>query len=376
MGDKMRVEKINVYQAVMTLHKPFRIAYGETREAKTVFIEVVTDTGVNGWGEAPPTSKITGETVDTVVGAIRLMAGSLYDLDITGYMDVYRVIDATLRSNQAAKDGLVTAILDAVSKSLGTPLYKLLGGGGNIIRSDVTIGLDSPEAMARDAVSWVERGFRAIKVKLGGPLEIDFERVRMIRDSIGAGVEIRVDANQAWSPKEALKASRVLERYDVAIIEQPVHYRDYEGLRTVKWGSSIPIIADESVHTSRDAALLASMEAVDGVNVKIAKSGGMLEGLRIASVAEAFGLDLMVGCMVESPLGIAAAAHMVAAHGGFKYIDLDSDLMLSDHPVRDSFRRERDEIILGEKPGLGVEVDVGKLVKLAEIRVSKPQPAI
>ncbi|MCE4598806.1 MAG: dipeptide epimerase [Desulfurococcales archaeon] len=372
----MRVEKINVYQAVMTLHKPFRIAYGETREAKTVFIEVVTDTGVNGWGEAPPTSKITGETVDTVVGAIRLMAGSLYDLDITGYMDVYRVIDATLRSNQAAKDGLVTAILDAVSKSLGTPLYKLLGGGGNIIRSDVTIGLDSPEAMARDAVSWVERGFRAIKVKLGGPLEIDFERVRMIRDSIGAGVEIRVDANQAWSPKEALKASRVLERYDVAIIEQPVHYRDYEGLRTVKWGSSIPIIADESVHTSRDAALLASMEAVDGVNVKIAKSGGMLEGLRIASVAEAFGLDLMVGCMVESPLGIAAAAHMVAAHGGFKYIDLDSDLMLSDHPVRDSFRRERDEIILGEKPGLGVEVDVGKLVKLAEIRVSKPQPAI
>ncbi len=372
----MKVERFNVYLANLSLRKPFRIAYGETREAKTVFVEAVMDNGVRGWGEAPPTSKITGETVGTVVEAIRFMAGSLYGVDVSRYMDAYRIIDSSLRNNSAAKNGIISAILDAVGKSLGLPVYRLLGGGDPTIRSDVTIGLDDPDSMARDALAWVERGFRAVKVKLGGPLDVDFKRVRLIRDAVGPDVEIRVDANQAWSPKEAVRASRTLERYDVAIIEQPVHYRDYGGLRAVRWGSNIPVIADESVHSGRDAALLASMEAVDGVNVKIAKSGGILGGLEVARVAEAFNLELMVGCMVESPLGISAAAHMVASHGGFQYVDLDSDLMLSSHPVKKFFSRMRDEIILGDTPGLGVEVDRSRLVKLAEISVSTPEPAI
>jgi len=360
------VEKIRLYRSSMVLRKPFRIAYGETRVARSVFVEVVLDNGVTGWGEAPPTARITGETLGTVVGAIKFLADHLVGVDVLGYKEAYKVIDSVLRGNSAAKNALTMAIMDAVGKSLKMPVYRLLGGSQDVIVTDSTIGLDYPDKMADEAAEWVGRGFRSIKIKLGGPLAVDFERVRRVREAIGPNIELRVDANQAWTPKEAVRAVEVLEKYDVSVVEQPVYYKDYSGLKFVRDRSSIPIIADESVHTSKDAALLASMEAVDGLNIKLAKSGGIIEGLKIASIAEAFNLELMVGCMLESPLAIAAAAHMVSAHGGFKYVDLDSDMALVNHPVTNYFERRKDEIILKDTPGLGVEVDAKSLEFIEE----------
>jgi L-alanine-DL-glutamate epimerase-like enolase superfamily enzyme len=210
--------------------------------------------------------------------------------------------------------------------------------------------------MAEDAVKAVKKGFKALKVKVGvDPIE-DVERVKMIRDAVGSDMQIRIDANQGWTPRQALEALNKMKKFNIQFAEQPVPAENLKGLIEVRKNSPIPIMADESVHSPEDALRLIQAEAIDFISIKLMKSGGILKGRKIAAIAEAAGIPCMIGCMGESEIGIAAGAHLAAAVKNIQYADLDSDLLLKDKLVRKGGTKVKDSMrIFPRQYGLGIE---------------------
>jgi len=355
----VRIKSIDVFIARLELTRTFRIAYDVINTVDTVYVKLVTEGGIEGWGEAVPAPKITGDSLETVVGAIKYLRRYLIGRDLSNYLGIWYLMESLLTHNYSAKAGVMSAILDALCKCYGIPLYKFLGGSTDRFVTDTTISLDEPEAMAEEAREWVSKGFRILKIKLGGPISKDIERVSAIRDAVGDGVELRVDANQAWGLREALNILPKLKELGVTVVEQPLRKDDVSGFKVLREASPIPIVLDESVHTSKDLIRLCDLG--DGVNIKLAKCGGVVEALRIVSIAEALGKELMIGCMAETGLGLSVATHLVAGLGRFKYVDLDADLTLKSQPVKPGFRREGDLMIVSNKAGLGVEVKESEL---------------
>ncbi len=360
----MRIASVSAYLARAEMIKPFRIAYDVITSAETVFVRIETRDGLVGWGEAPPAPKITGDTVGTIAEAVKHLAPRLEGLNPAEYWRVWHVINSELRHNTAAKAGVTAAVLDIAGKAAGLPTYKLLGGWVREFETDYTLSLDEPEVMAEEAREWVGKGFKVLKVKLGGPLSKDLERVKAVRDAVGTSVRLRVDANQAWSLKEAVVMSRELAKLEVEMIEQPLPARALRDLIVLRAESPIPIVLDESVHDAADALECVVRSACDGVNIKLAKAGGIPGGLEIGRVVRAAGAKLMIGCMNETKLGITAGAHLVASLGGMDYVDLDADLFLRKEPVKGGIEREGGTVRIPDKPGLGVEVLEDELEKL------------
>ncbi|MCW3977678.1 MAG: dipeptide epimerase, partial [Candidatus Bathyarchaeota archaeon] len=226
--------------------------------------------------------------------------------------------------------------------------------------------IKEPEETAKDAVNAVRRGFRALKVKVGVDPEEDFERIREIREAVGSNVAVRIDANQGWTVHQAIEVLRKLERLNVEFVEQPVKADNIEGLAEVKKNSSIPVMADESIHSPEDALHIIRKDAADLINIKLMKSGGILKARKIAAVAEAANVPCMIGCMGESTIGITAGVHFAAGAKNVQYADLDSDILLKDRTVLDGGAKlKASRRIPLMKPGLGI-------VKLDEEILGKP----
>ncbi len=365
----MKIKKIEVFRGKLELAKVFRISYGEWKSVDTVFIKTVLDNGSIGWGEAPPAPEITGDSVETIIGSVKYLSSFIKKMNIDNINGIDKMLRNKLKNNSAALNGLINSIIEALSKSLNLSPLRVLGYGEpiNEVLTDITIGLDKPDTMVNDSINWIEKGFKILKVKLGGPENLDIERVKRIRDAVGSHIRIRVDANQAWSPKEAIRISRALERYDIEMIEQPVKAYDLKGLKYVRDRSEIPIIADEAIHNLRNLKLFIESDAIDGVNIKLSKAGGLIEASRMIEMAKAFGKELMIGCMIESSLGIAIASHLVASTGAFRYVDLDSDITLESQPVIKPIKRSIDRILLESGSGFGVEPDENRLDKVFSI---------
>jgi o-succinylbenzoate synthase len=296
-------------------------------ESRNVLVRIVTDYGVEGWGEASPSKRVTSETVETVFSALSKIAPRLIGLCPLRIEHIVEVMDNAVEGNNSAKAAVDIALHDIIGKTVGKPLFMILGGYRKEVLTDITISMKPPGEMAADAVKAVKQGFKALKIKVGSNPDEDVERVRMVREAVGDGVEIRVDANGGWSPEQAVEALRRIERFDVEFVEQPVPADDIQGLATVRRSTSIPVMADESVHSPSDALRLIQKEAVDLINIKLMKSGGILKARRICDVAEAGGIPCTIGCMGESGLGIAAGAHLAAGLKNMMYADLDSDLL-------------------------------------------------
>jgi L-alanine-DL-glutamate epimerase-like enolase superfamily enzyme len=254
------------------------------------------------------------------------------------------------------------ALYDILGKTGRKPLFMLMGGYRSEVMTDITLGIKSPKEMAKDSLIAVQKGFKALKVKVGTNPSEDVERVKMVREAVGSDVELRVDANQAWTPKEAMDVLTEISKCNVEFVEQPVSAEDVRGLASVRKHSSIPVMADESVHSPADALRLIRSEAVDMINIKLMKSGGIHKARKIVEVAEAAGVPCMIGCMSESELGITAAVHLAAAMRNIRYADLDSDLLLRDKLVKNTLKVENSVRPLSSLPGLGVkEIDQKRL---------------
>lgn len=321
----------------LQLKHPFKISRRETDTFRnTIFVEI--DGGI---GEASP-AKLYGETVQTVETALGVIASEL-DEDLDQMQNVMSKIESTLEGNYAAKSAIDMALNDRLGKKLGIPLYKLWGL--NPLKTPLTsftIGLDEPTIMAEKALA--AENYPILKVKLGTPRDIEIiETLRNVTDK-----PIYVDANTAWSPNEAVQKIQQLKELGVELIEQPTDPDDIAGLKFVRENSSLPIIADESVKRATDIPKLSG--TVDGINIKLVKCGGLLEALRMIHMARANGLLVMIGCMIESSLGISAAAHLSPL---VDYADLDGNLLIINDPFL-GVTLDKGRLILPDRPGIGV----------------------
>ncbi|RLF00429.1 MAG: dipeptide epimerase [Thermoprotei archaeon] len=337
--------------------QPFRIAYGVSEASNNIYVKVTLEDGTEGFGEACGSRRVTGEVYETIISFLKIVAEQIVGESIFNINRVIESLYKNIKGNTAAKAALDIALHDAWAKALSQPLYKALGGQVNVVESDYTIGIKNIDEMCKEAQNFVERGFKKLKIKVGVNPQTDLDIVKRIRESVGYDIELRVDANQAWSPKTAVKLIKRMERYEIEFVEQPVPAWDYSGLKFVKDRVDVPITADESVLTSRDALNLIRMDAVDLINIKLMKCGGIKEAIKIAHVAEAAGIKCMIGCMNESSLSIAAAAHLAMSTKNIVYYDLDSPLMLKNDPSEPKLRYEKGVIKLSDQPGIGISVE-------------------
>lgn len=325
----------------LTLRTPFRIARGVQHVARNVLARLEVD-GLTGLGEAAP-SGYYGEKRESVLMALPYFADALGD-DPALIADILGALDRALGGNAAAKAGVDLALHDLLGQRLGVPLYQLLGlNPARAAMTSFTIAIDTPAEMARRALAAADE-YPILKVKLGTPH--DLEIVRAIREVTDA--TLRVDANAAWTPKQAIRTIAALAECDVEFVEQPVAAGDLDGLRLVREHSALPIFADESCVTLADVPRVAGR--VDGINIKLMKCGGIARALEMIHAARAHGLQVMLGCMIESSLAITAAAHLTPL---VDYADLDGALLIADDPFAGA-RVERGRLVLPDQPGLGV----------------------
>jgi L-alanine-DL-glutamate epimerase-like enolase superfamily enzyme len=320
---------------------PFTIARGSTTAYRVVRVRLRDTDGVEGWGEAAP-SRYYGETAETVAAALARLAPAL-PADPSDLEGADAALLRAAPGDAAARVAVSAALHDLAGKRLGAPLWRLWGlDPARAPLSSFTIGLDTPErvqAKVREAAP-----YPILKIKVGTPDDAAVLRaVRKVTDK-----PLRVDANAGWTVSEALARLPLLEEMRVELIEQPVAPDDLEGLAAVHRASRIPIVADEACRTAADIPRLAG--AVDGINIKLAKCGSLREALRMVEVARAHGLSVMVGCMIETSLGITAAAHLTPL---LDLADLDGAALL----VKDPFAGatiDGGRIVLPTGPGLGV----------------------
>jgi len=362
-----QIQDVEIYPYNVSMIEPFRVALGTISSAENVLVRLRTREGVVGWGEAGPYSPVTGETqaVDLAVG--KDLANFVRGRDPFTLSAIVSDMDGFTPSNTSMKAALEMAVWDICGKLAGQPVYKLLGGYRDSFETDITIGMGTPEEMAKKATKYVQDGFKTLKVKLGDGPEPDTQRMKAIREAIGYSIKVRTDANQGWTAAETVRALRMMEKYQMQICEQPVPYWDVEGLKFARDNSPTPIMADESVHSPHDAFAVVRANAVDCINIKLMKSGGLLRGVQIATVAASAGVTCMVGCMEETRLALTAGAHLVASQKNIVYADLDGFLELSVDPVIGGMQLKNGIVTLPNTPGLGLDIDPAFFNKLHRI---------
>lgn len=336
---------------ILTVHTkhPFIIARGGTSEYRTVWIRISDGDGQEGWGEAAP-SKYYGETPETVVAALGRIAPVLEGADAWSLEAIEAAMHRAIGRNGSARSGVSAALHDLAAKRLGVPLWKLWGlDPAAAPTSSFTIAIapddDTLRARVREAAT-----YPVLKIKLG--TDRDEAILRAVRDAAPDKI-LRVDANAAWTAKHALRMVEVCRDAGVEFVEQPLPPHDLEGLRFVRDRSPLPIVADESCIVATDVARLAGV--VDGINIKLSKCGGLREALRMIAVARAHDMLVMCGCMIETTLGIAAAAHFAPL---LDAADLDGAALLVDDPFTGP-GIARGAVALGAAPGLGVQRATG-----------------
>ena len=359
-----KITEVDIYYFDLPLHEPFKIAIAEMKEALNVLVCLRTNQGIEGWGEASPFTAVTGETQATCIAAARDIAALVTGQDALNYVPVINSIHSFIPHNPSIKAAFDMALFDILGKTAELPLYKLLGGSKNSFETDLTISLHSPEESGIRALDIVKKGFKTIKAKVGVSMESDVARIKAMREAVGPGVNIRIDANQAWSVPEALKNLERLAEYDIQLVEQPVPAWDLDGLKQVRQDTPIPVMAYESLFTPADALKLIKSEACDYLNIKLMKSGGILSGLKIAYLGQAAGLRCMIGCMLESNLSISAGAHLHASQPNIIFADLDSSFFLKEDPVIGWITIDKGIVTLPDQPGIGAEVDPAWLKKM------------
>ena len=357
------ITKVEIYKLNIPRQTQFRIAIGVFEEVQNLLVRIHAGDGLYGLGEGAPLPFLCGETQAIAFEASKALARLLIGRDPYAVEARMQELGSYLIHNTTARSAFDMALYDLLGKRAGLPLYALLGGEKRALTTDETIGLDTPGAMAQEAMEAKERGFAAIKVKLGTGFPDDLDRIRAIREAVGPETLLRIDANQGWDPVTAERILQELARFDIQYCEEPVAHWNNQALRRVREKSPIPIMADESLFDHHDAFRLASMGACDYFNIKLAKSGGIHTALKINAVAEAAGIQCMVGCMSETRLGLSAAAHLASARPNIVFADLDSAFGKADL-VEGGIAYDGGDITLPDAPGHGADIKPEVLASL------------
>src|SRR4249919_868833 len=354
----MKITRIEFAMLRVPLKTPFKTALRTVTQVEDVIVMVHTDSGNIGYGEAPATAVITGDTIGSIVEAIRhYIAPRLIGQDVSDLNRLTRIVQSAMEKNTSAKAAVEIALYDLFGQMFDAPLYKVLGGGDPVITTDITISVDTIDKMVADSISAVDRGFDSLKIKVGKEIGVDIERTKAIHAAVADRALLRLDANQGWSAKQAVHAIRAMEDAGIILelVEQPVKAADLEGLRYVTERVTTPIMADESVFGPAQVIELIRMRAADIINIKLMKTGGLSNAIKIADIASLHGVDCMIGCMLESSISVAAAVHLaVAKADAITKVDLDGPSLSQFNPVEGGVNFNESEISIPDAPGLGI----------------------
>ncbi len=352
----MKIISMEVWQENLALTKPYTIAYKTTDSVENVFVELRAEDGTTGIGACNPSKQVVGETVDD---SLQLLNGNLKDWIIG--RDIREINQLTFElfekfaANPGSRAAVDIALYDLFTKQLGIPLVSYLGQKIQSLPTSVTIGIMGVDETVEDAKEYISQGFNVLKVKLGQDLDIDIERLAKMREILDDSVVIRIDANQGYNRDQLVDFHNRTSGFNLELVEQPLPQDAVEDMRTLPREIRDTIAADESLVSAADAANIAYPEPASGIfNIKLMKSGGVSQALRIAEVARQARLDLMWGCNDESIVSISAALHAAFSCEHTKYIDLDGSFDLAKDIVEGGFVVENGIMSPLDAPGLGV----------------------
>ncbi|HEX4208167.1 MAG TPA: dipeptide epimerase [Ktedonobacteraceae bacterium] len=333
------IQTITVEPLNIPLLEPFTIATGGVSAASNVLITITLQDGSVGYGECAPFPPSTGESQATALAAAQDCVELLVGRDALHWRELARLVHSLYYAQSTVCAGFEMALLDALTRSHGMPLYAFFGGAASSVETDMSIPFVDPEHAYELAKASKERGIRTLKVKVGEDVRTDVDRVEAVRSG-APGLGITLDANQGYTPSQALLCLEALDGRDIRplLLEQPVHKNDYAGLHYVTQHTSVPVAADESASSAAEVARLLKMGAVNVVNIKLMKTG-FVESLNIAALCHVQRIPLMIGAMIESRLAASAAAHFAAGVGGFHYIDLDTPMLLTEDPFTGGYEQ-------------------------------------
>lgn len=340
------------------LHTPFVTALRSTTTLETTVVEIATADGLRGFGEAPQVWRVTGESL---AGATACVEGPLTDVLLgRSTDDLYELLTETSEAvvgNHGAKAAVDVALHDLAARRQGISLPRLLGTSRHRVQTDVTVSVGEVAGSGADAAQRIADGFSVLKLKVGTDAAADVARVQAVREVVGPDVAIRVDANQGWTPRQAIAVIRALEDsgLGVELVEQPVAARDLEGMATVTAAVDTPVMADESCFGLRDLVVVIERRAADLVNIKLAKCGGLRVARAMLELAAAHGVGCIIGSMMEGPIGVGAAASLAAAYGTTATSDLDAAWWTASSPVVGGLTYDAGTVVLPDAPGLGIE---------------------
>lgn len=352
----MKIKRISFRTVDLKLSVPYTIAYETVDSAANVFLKVETDSGLIGYGCAAPDLPVTGETAATVEASLNSVEGLLIGEDALRRTHLLEAVRKIIPDQPAARAAIDMALHDLMSKSAGQPLWKLLGGFRERIPTSITIGILDTEPTVEQARAAVAKGFRALKLKGGSDLESDVERLMKVRAAVGEEIELRFDANQGYTITQAKEFVERTKSVRLELLEQPTPKEQLDLMGRVSANVHVPVMADESLMGLRDAFRIASGEFADMVNVKLMKVGGIDEALQVNAVARSAGLEVMVGCMDESALAIAAGLHYALARPNVLYADLDGHLDLIDDPAAGAVELHDGYLYPSQGNGLGAHL--------------------
>ncbi len=354
----MIIKNIEVGEIFIPLAKPFKTALRTVKNVEDIVIQIVTDTDQSGFGEAPPTAVITGDTKGSIITAVKdFITPALVGMEIDNLDGIFRKLNSCIVKNTSAKAAVDMAVYDLYAKQYQTPLYKLLGGTRTLVETDITISVNPVPEMVADSLEAVRKGYKILKIKVGKEGLKDVECIMAIREAVGPDVKLRVDANQGWNAKQSVQIITAMEDkgLDIELVEQPVPAHDFKGMQFVTGHVATPILADESVFSAEDAIHIIQNGAADLINIKLMKTGGIYNALKICDIAEIYGVECMIGCMLEGKLSVSAAAHLAAARGIITRADLDGPSLCKTDPFPGGPSYEENLIRMNEKPGIGIE---------------------
>jgi len=352
----MRILEVRILPVTVPRLRPFKVAYATRTVYAGVLLQLVTDTGLSGLGEAAPNFEVCAETVESTLAALNAMVPLVLDDPLEREAILAR-LEPWRRSHAAALTAVDTALWDLAGKLAGLPLRALQGGCRQRIANAMTIGIMDQAATVAEARAIQAGGlYREIKLKLGLDPDLDVARVRAVRAALGPDFPLHLDANQGYDRQGALRVLEALAPERIDFAEQPVPAADLEGLKWVSDRSPIPVMADEAVHSPEDALRLVRTQACAMLNIKLQKVGGPSRALDCLAIARAAGMPCLIGCMTETLVGISAGAHLALASAAVTHIDLDGHVDLATQPALGGIRIQDGQLCVTEASGLGVDL--------------------
>lgn len=351
----MKIVKILIGKLTIPLIRPFITAVRRTEHVEDIVVVFKTDTGHTSYGSAAATPAITGDSQESIISALQnWIAPRLINQPINQFNHLLQQVQIALKGNTSAKAAADIALHDLFAQYCHLPLYQFLGGSNNQIDTCITVSAKNIEAMSDDAKLLVSQGFDCLKIKLGLYPEDDINCIAAIRAALGPKIRLLIDANQGWDTKSGLYIIKAIEKYQPELIEQPLKAHDLTNMQFIHERVNSLIVADESCFSANDALSIVKMNACDAINIKLMKSGGIFNANAIYHIATTANMKCMFGCMLESPIGVAAMASYASTRPHL-FTDLDPIALIKHNPLIGGATLQGKQITLSDRPGLGIE---------------------